>query len=37
MNDFINVVTTLPSVVQRGILLGLLTAVSSALLGVPLD
>ena len=36
MNDFINVVTTLPSVVQRGILLGLLTAVAAALLGVTL-
>lgn len=36
MNDFIGIITNLPSVVQRGIILGLLTAVAAALLGVTL-
>ena len=36
MNDFISVVASLPSVVQRGIFLGILTAVAASLLGVTL-
>ncbi len=36
MTDFINVITNMPPVVQRGIFLGILTAVAAALLGVTL-
>lgn len=36
MTDFVNIITNLPAVVQRGIFLGLLTAVAAALLGVTL-
>ena len=36
MADFISIVTNLPAVVQRGIILGLLTAAAAALLGVTL-
>ncbi len=36
MMDFINVITNLPIVVQRGILVGLLTSVCASLLGVTL-
>ncbi len=36
MNDFITVIVNLPSVVQRGIFLGLLVSVAAALLGVTL-
>ncbi len=36
MKDFIDIITNLPAVVQRGIFLGLLTSAAAALLGVTL-